>query len=91
MAVLIGRPFRIIVVILTVLFSTLTRTPTGNAQNYETKLKRPLAECYHGCLNDRYPDCKDLYEADDNFCRGQRIDCLNQCGILNYQGPLPHM
>ena len=75
-------------VVLTVLLSSVIAAQTACAQGQERKLKRPLEECYHGCLNDRYHSCyQALYgQEDDNFCRRERLDCLNQCGVHNLEG-----
>ena len=75
--------------VLTVLLGSAIATQTVYAQGqFEPKLKRPLEECYHSCLNDRYHDCYIRLWGmnDDNFCRSQRLDCLNQCGVHDLQG-----
>lgn len=87
--------FRQSLVVFTVLLSSVIATQTACAQGqFEPKLKRPLEECYHSCLNDRYQNCyRGLWGMnDDNYCRSERLDCLNQCGVHNLEGGhLPDM
>lgn len=78
--------------VVTVLASSVIATQTAWAQGqFEPKLKRPLAECYHGCLKDRYRHCYDELWGmqDDNVCRRERLDCLNQCGVHDRTRNLP--
>ena len=75
--------------VLVVVLTALAGIHAANAQNYQPRLKKPLRECYHNCLDERFHDCFAGMWGNPTLCPQQRIECLRQCGVTYRGGPLP--